>query len=529
MFFQKYFRWIVIALLALLYLGSVWQRPLYLGTEFRQAEIARETAVTFPVPSLNGELLPGAPPLVHWCNAAVMKGIGEHPAAVRLTAALATLLTAGVIRLLGKRSGIPRLGEAAALIWLFCGAVYTAGTRGGGDALFVLFNTVTLATFFFAATEAAPRRRIGFLVLCGIGWAAAILCRGGEALLTAAVPAVALLLWRREERKLLLTLPWIPLLVAALLVAGCAAACRAAPAAWLSAGGDSAPGSPVARFLLPLAGLLPWILFLPMVWHGYRIDPEGGRRIPLFRFACCLLLTVPAALCFSNGDAAFRLLPCLPGAAILFAIGMLRASDRGDYWWVNRVLNLLVWGMLPIPLLLFVLQTLAKFTRRVPAELVLYRFNENYYLPVLALMVVVIWFRMAAREPGGARKFGCFCVGMAFFLLAAPISIPWRFVRDFAPEAFLRQVAVPRAKSDAVVLADPPLMPAAAWTLKRTGIATLPERVDAAGIAEISGGRELLFITGDEARVRRLPAPRTTLRAGGLFVVYYPKSSGGAK
>ncbi len=208
---------------------------------------------------------------------------------------------------------------------------------------------------------------------------------------------------------------------------------------------------------------------------------------------------------------------------------MLQASDRGDYWWVNRMLNLLVWGILPVPLLLFVLQTLAKFAWRVPAELLLYRSHENYCLPVLALMVVVIWFRMAAREPGGACKFGCFCVGMAFFLLAAPISIPWRFVRDFAPEAFLRQVAVPLSKSETVVLADPPLMPAAAWTLKRTGIGTLPEKVDAAGIAEISGGRELLFITGDEARVRRLPASRTTWRAGGLFVVHYPKSSGGAK
>lgn len=50
MFFQKYFRYIVIALLALLYLGSVWQRPLYIDTEFRQAEIAREMTATAPMP-----------------------------------------------------------------------------------------------------------------------------------------------------------------------------------------------------------------------------------------------------------------------------------------------------------------------------------------------------------------------------------------------------------------------------------------------------------------------------------------------
>ena len=100
MFFQKYFRYIVIALLALLYLGSVWQRPLYIDTEFRQAEIAREMTATAPMPGLCGELLPGEPPLVHWVNAAVMALTGEQPAAVRLAGALATLLTAGVVFLL---------------------------------------------------------------------------------------------------------------------------------------------------------------------------------------------------------------------------------------------------------------------------------------------------------------------------------------------------------------------------------------------------------------------------------------------
>lgn len=59
----------MIALLALLYLGSVWQRPLYLGEEFRQAEIAREMTVSAPVPHLNGETLAGEPPLA----------IGETP------------------------------------------------------------------------------------------------------------------------------------------------------------------------------------------------------------------------------------------------------------------------------------------------------------------------------------------------------------------------------------------------------------------------------------------------------------------
>lgn len=514
----------MIALLALLYLGSVWQRPLYLGEEFRQAEIAREMTVSAPVPHLNGETLAGEPPLGHWGNAAVMALIGEQPAAVRLSGALAVLLTAGLIFLLGRRSGIPRLGDAAALVWLFCGAVYAAGTCGSGDSLFVFFNTLTLTMFFFSITEKALLHRAGYLALCGAGWGLAFLCRGAEAILLPLIPAVVFLLWSRSWKELC-TLPWIPLVTAALIVGAWGLALHRGGEALFAASGMVWSGGFSGDWLLSaLAGTLPWFLFLPMVWHGYRIDFAGAVRTPLLRFAGCMLLMIPVAPFFYGGGAAFRLLPCFPAAAILFAYGMLRASDRGDYWWVNRVLNLLVWCLLPIPLLLFLLQTLAKFTRRVPSELVLYGFNENYYLPVLALMVMVIWFRMAAREPGGARKFGCFCVGMAFFLLAVPISLPWRFVRDFAPEPFLRQVLVPRATEAAIVQAETSLMPAVAWTLKRTGIDTLPENPTGKRSAELSGGREFFIVTGDEARVRRLPAPRTTYRAGGLFVVHYPKS-----
>lgn len=518
MFFQKYFRWIVVALLALLYFGSVWQRPLFTGEEFRCAEIAREMIESAPVPRLNGEPLLAEPPLIHWINAGIMSVIGERPAAVRLAGAAATLLTAALILLLGRRSGIPRLGEAAALVWLFSAAVYAAGTGGGGDALFVFFLMLALAMFFFAATEEACRRRIGFLLLAGIGWGGAVLCRGMEGAVLPLIPVLAFLC-RQKNWKRLCILPWIPLAAAALIVAGGSALCRwSVPV--LFAAPNLSGGFSIARLLLlPLAGTLPWILFLPMVWHGYRIDPAGARQIPLLRFAACMMLMILIVPFFSGGGTAFCFLPCFPAAALLFACGMLRASDRGDYWWVNRVMNLLVWGLLPFPLLLFVLQTLAKFTRRIPSELVLYRFNENYYLPVLALMVMVIWFRMAAREPGGARKFGCFCVGMGFLLLAAPASVPWRFVRDRAPEAFLRQILLPRVGPETTVLAEPQLLPAAAWTLKRTGIG-----VFAAGAEKhVASGREVVVITGEEARVRRMPAPRTTCRAGELFVVHYQK------
>lgn len=192
-------------------------------------------------------------------------------------------------------------------------------------------------------------------------------------------------------------------------------------------------------------------------------------------------------------------------------------------------MNLLVWCLLPLPLLLFLLQTLAKFTRRIPPELVLYRFHENYYLPVVALMVTVVWFRMASREPGGARKFGCFCVGLAFLFLSVPASMPWRFVRDYAPEAFLRQVAVPRASGDTAVLADASLRAAAAWTLKRNDVGALESVSMNGGILDLPRERGLLVITGDETQVRRMPAPKTTYRAGGVFVVHYPGSSGGTK
>ena len=107
--------------------------------------------------------------------------------------------------------------------------------------------------------------------------------------------------------------------------------------------------------------------------------------------------------------------------------------------------------------------------------------------------------------------------------------MPWRFVRDFAPEAFLRQVAVPRAAGDTAVLANGSLRAAAAWTLKRSDVGTLEAMPVNGGVLELPRERGLLVITDDEAQVRRMPAPKTTYRAGGVFVVHYPGSSGGAK
>ena len=58
---------------------------------------------------------------------------------------------------------------------------------------------------------------------------------------------------------------------------------------------------------------------------------------------------------------------------------------------MNTVLRSLVRIFLPLPLLLFLLQAAARFTGKVPPEFVVYGRNENYFMPVLALVVTLVW------------------------------------------------------------------------------------------------------------------------------------------
>ena len=177
----KYRKYLVVAALVFVYLGSIWQRPMFTPDEFRYAEITREMIVS------GDWILPRQ--MGYWLNAVAELICGDRPMAVRLFPAIATLLSAGVIWMLCRRAGERQLGVVAPVIYLTTGLVFAIGTYGVLDAPFAFFLLWSVAATYFAWSETKPGRRAGYLALAGVGCGLAFLSKG---LLAVVLPGGAL-------------------------------------------------------------------------------------------------------------------------------------------------------------------------------------------------------------------------------------------------------------------------------------------------------------------------------------------------
>ena len=104
--------------------------------------------------------------------------------------------------------------------------------------------------------------------------------------------------------------------------------------------------------------MLPWLFFAPAVLKGFRLGGAAYRKQPLFLIPAAAVAVWLAAVILWNG----RLPDGTPAAgfpmlAILMAGGLVRYGEAGDLVYVNTVLRSLVRIFLPLPLLLFLLQS----------------------------------------------------------------------------------------------------------------------------------------------------------------------------
>ena len=559
---KKYGTLLIAAALMLVYFGSIWQRPLFLPDEFRYAEIPREMIASgdWILPRQLGMPYFEKPVLGYWLNGIAELLFGESPAAVRFFPALATLLTALWILLLCRRAGEPRTAAAAPLVFLTSALVFAVGTYGVLDALFVCFLTGAMTAAYFAWSEPVPRRRAGYLVLTGVGCGLAFLTKGALAAVLPALCFLPFLLWQREGRRIF-TFPWIPLLAAAAVAAPWAVAIHRADGdfwrqfLWVEhiqrAFSGEGAGDNRAQpfwFYLPvlIGGAMPWILLLPAMYAGCRGRFREMFRLPLIRFSACAAGMWFLFFTASSGKLGTYILPCFPFLAILFGYALVRYGERGVFSRANRILEWIVRLLLPVPVALFLIQTAAKFTDFIPPRLLPYERNSSFFLPVLALVLLLIWLRMAARERNAEKKFLYFCVGFGFVMLAAHGSIPPRFVvRSIAPELFLRTQAAPLIGEKTVLFCDAPLAAAAAWTLKRDdftlfhkpgefqyGLARKENTHRRLSTEELAGrirrepDTEFLVLTRSEKRMRELPRPTRLARMGRFLALHYHAETG---
>ena len=548
---KKYYPFLAVLCFVLLYLGSIWLRPPFHPGETRELEIAREMLASgdWFVPRLNGFSCRETPILGVWVNALFMKWFGETPGAARLPEALATLASAGLLYWLCRRSGEEQVGRIAAVIFLLSGLVFPVGTGAAPGPLFCFFLLLTMVLFFFACREKLLLRRFGLLTFAGFGMGMAILAGGFPGVVLPLATLVLFLLWQSEWKRIF-TLPWIPL-IWAFVIAG-----PTGVAASLQNFGEPLEfllmNAPVANasfwLVLPIAivGMLPWILFLPGVIAGYRGHCGVAFRTPLLRYAVCLGGTGLILLSFAvtGWGAAPVLLPCFPAFAILLAWGLVRYAQSGKlYRETDRVLRLILFCGIPALAVLFAIQVFNRWLPgRVPAELLLYRSGENFYFPVFAAMVFLIWVGMAlgAREAGW--KFACFCIAVGFVFLAFPALLPPHLIVDRTPVDFIVRESRKILTPETLVLADSGMASAASWALRRADIGIYgnpgefaagmeqqgpgrfysPERL--AGIVK-EGRCPVLIVSDSEAQVREMPAAleKSYRRRGGLFIVHYRK------
>jgi len=557
---KKYIPLLVIACFAVLYLGPIWQRPLFMPDETRYAEIPREMIASgdFIVPRLNGLPYFEKPVLGYWMNAAAMTVFGEVPGAVRIMGALCTLLSAALIWLLCRRAGAEKTGCVAAAVFLLSGLVFAVGTYGVLDANLSFFVMLTMTAFYYADTEKNRWKQAGYLAVAGVGVGLAFLAKGLLGFVLPAAAIVPFLLWQKEWRRLF-TLPWIPLVVALAVIAPWTLAVhRADPDFWHQFIGvehfqrfTSGQGANDDRlqpfwYFLPvlLGGMLPWTLFAPAVWLGYRGKARELFRTPLLRYAGCMGAAWFLLFSISSGKLATYLLPGFPAFAILTAAGLVRYAETGrslrEADWVIKTLFRV---LLPALIVLFAVQAFHLFVPgRIPEKFLLYWRGENFFLPVIAVMVLLLWLRVAQEVKSAELKFACFCVGIGFAAFSYPVAIPPHLMRYPAPVDFIVRSAARVAGPGLLVLADDRMTAATAWALRSDDIGVYRkegefayglDRPEGRGrfytpkrLKELveEGARPILVVTGSGKRVREMPVVperQSVQGSGGIFLVHY--------
>ena len=326
----------------LLFLGA---RPVLTADETRYGSIAAQMAERgeWLALQMSGFKFYEKPPLVTWMMAVSIEAFGHTGFAIRLPMALCGGLAALAVAV-GARRGARLMGRSrddanvtGALVAL-CAMTMVLPAVGASVAILDMpiaaFTVSASVAVFMAATGEGGRTRLAWLAAAGVMAGLAFMTKGLLALVFPAVTMAPWLAWERRWRDLV-TLPWVPLAVGALVVLPWAVAVsRTEPGFWhrfivhehvqrFLGTGVNQPKEPIAFYLLvvPL-GAVPWIVTLPM---AVRRWPALARTSAGVRFAACAVLGPLLFLSLSRGKLPTYALPAFPPLAWLLVEGLLAA------------------------------------------------------------------------------------------------------------------------------------------------------------------------------------------------------------
>ena len=353
---------LLVAVLAVLWLGSLGLRPLYKPDEARYGEIPREMVASgdWLTPRLNGYKYFEKPPLQYWTTAAAYTLFGVSDWAARLWTGLAALAGVWMAFAAGNRLFGPPAGAFAGAILASSPLYVLLGQVNTLDMSVTLFLSAAVFAFSLAQragiepeVEAKARRRwmLAFWAAC----AGAVLSKGLIGLVLPA-GAVALYVLVRRDWGLLrrlevvrggllffvLTAPWF---VAVSLANPEFAHFFFVQEHWLRFTTRMHHRSEPAWFFLPVlaVGAWPWLLAIVAGWIA-SLRPPAGREFSAALFLALWALVVFGFFSASGSKLPPYLLPLLPALALLG--GGVLARRNGNRLLVAQALLAAVGAML---------------------------------------------------------------------------------------------------------------------------------------------------------------------------------------
>ncbi|MBR2963266.1 MAG: phospholipid carrier-dependent glycosyltransferase, partial [Lentisphaeria bacterium] len=453
-----------------LYVLLIWVRPLYSPDEARYVEIPREMIADhdFVTPRLNGARYFEKPVMGYWLIAGALRVFGENAFAGRFMPALSTGLAALIVMLLAmKMTGKRELGLYAAGCFLLMPLVFIIGTTCTLDAIFSLFVTATVASFYCAMERYLEKKFLNcvlWLTATGAAAGCAFLTKGFLAFALPVVAVLPWLVWNMVEEavmrkkmgsgndtdkvydpvryaKAIFTLPWLPFVVALAVIAPWGILVhKAQPDFWryfvieehfsrFGFMGETKvehPHGPFYFLLTLLWGAAEWFLLSPAIGYGFRKIGVCGERNSWFRFLICWFAGPFLFLSASSGKLPTYILPCFPPLAIMISVGLFRYfEERPDGKGKLFNVPLMVFAILGViagPVALVVIHyVLPKYF-----DVALYNKGETWKIFILFNALVLILFGAVAAftEKKPARKLSYFLSAVIPAFIASYFVVP---------------------------------------------------------------------------------------------------------
>jgi 4-amino-4-deoxy-L-arabinose transferase len=475
-------------LFIVLYIAPLDMRPLNLPDETRYAEIPREMLAdgNWVVPRLCGVRYFEKPPMGYWLTATSIAVFGENRFAVRLPSALATGASAVLLALLVRIvTGAMAPALWSALIFMTIPFVFALGVVNVLDAPFATCITVTIAFAFLGLHETARSRRFAWFAAVGAAAGFGFLIKGFLAFVLPAIVICPFLLFERRWRELL-TIAWLPLAVAAIVVLPWAIAVHSRePDYWRY----FVVVEHVQRFLNPQKGqhpepfwfLVPYLVAAPLVWTFLapaitrKLSGAWGEHKSLLLLSVTWLVVPFLFFSASSGKLPTYILPCFAPVAVILGLGAWRLSAGPT--------DRLVRAGCAIAALVAVAGIACLAANPfLPQSLRIYASDETAKA-VIALSAMFVWFAVSviATFMKDARR-GIICAGIAVVPVLASLHfvLPARALHEKAPERVLAHSAS-LVTSETEFFADGYLAPAICWQFKT-------KNVSLSGAGELSYG-----------------------------------------